>query len=232
MTPGRINALIFLIDLNILNALKEENVKFIKHMIAVLALLCATQVFAQTLDEKGLTMLSPPQPTHSGNKIEVLEFFFYGCSHCFKLHPFISAWQKKMPSDAQLTFVPAIFNPAWEPMARTFYALEAMGQREQLHDELFNAWSGGLDLVDEASVTDFVSKHGVDAKKFHDAYNSFSMQSQVARAKQMGQIYGIRGTPTLVVDGKYVISGLVPEETMKLLEKVMVVARKEHKAKH
>ncbi len=206
--------------------------KFIKHLIVILALLFATQVFAQSMDEKGLSTLSPPQPTHSGNKIEVLEFFFYGCSHCFKLHPYISAWEKKMPKDVQFSFVPAIFNPAWEAMARTFYALEALGQREQLHDALFNAWSNGLDLVDEASVTDFVSKHGVDAKKFKDAYNSFSMQSQVSRAKQMGQIYGIRGTPTLVVDGKYVISGIGPDEIMKLLDKVLAKVRKEHMAKN
>jgi thiol:disulfide interchange protein DsbA len=216
----------------ILKTLKEENVKFIKQLIAIIALLFATQAIAQSMDEKGLSMLSPPQPTHSGNKIEVLEFFFYGCSHCFKLHPYMSAWEKKIPKDVELTFVPAIFNPAWEAMARTFYALEAMGQRKRLHDDLFNAWNNGLDLVDEASATDFVSKHGVDAKKFHDAYNSFSMQGQVMRAKQMGRIYGIRGTPTLVVDGKYVISGIGPEDIMKMLDTVLDKARKEHAAKH
>ncbi|MGA8148466.1 MAG: thiol:disulfide interchange protein DsbA/DsbL [Gallionellaceae bacterium] len=204
--------------------------KFIKQLIAILALLCATQVFAQTEGDKGYTLLSPPQPTHSGNKIEVLEFFFYGCSHCFKLHPYMSAWEKKIPKDVELTFVPAIFNSGWESMARTFYALEAMGQRKQLHDALFNAWNNGLELADEASVTDFVSKHGVDAKKFHDIYNSFAVQSQVMRAKQMAQIYGIRGTPTLVVDGKYFISGIGPEEIMKVLDKVLDKARKERAA--
>jgi protein dithiol oxidoreductase (disulfide-forming) len=207
-------------------------VKFIKHLIAISALLFATQVCAQSLEERGLSMLSPPQPTHSGNKIEVLEFFFYGCSHCFKLHPYISSWEKKMPSDVDFKFVPAIFNPGWESMARTYYALESMGQRKQLHDALFNAWNSGENLADESSVTDFVSKHGVDAKKFKDAYDSFSMQSEVTRAKQMGRIYGIRGTPTLVVDGKYVISGVGPDEIMQLLDSTLDKVRKEHAAKH
>ena len=206
--------------------------KFIKQILVILALLCATQVFAEPEAGKEYTVLNPAQPTHSGNKIEVLEFFFYGCSHCFKLHPIISPWEKKMPKDVEFTYVPAIFNPSWEPMARTFYALELLGQRSQLHDDLFNAWNvSNMDLTDEAKITDFVAQHGVDRKKFSDAYNSFSMQSKVTRAKQMGQTYGIRGTPTLIVDGKYLITGLHPAETMQALNALIDKARKEHAGK-
>jgi len=205
-------------------------VKLIKQILVMLAFLCATQVFAEPEVGKDYTVLNPAQPTSSGNKIEVLEFFFYGCSHCFKLHPMISAWEKKMPKDVEFVFVPAIFNPSWEPMARTFYALELLGQRSQLHDDLFNAWNvSNTDLTDEAKVTDFVAQHGVDRKKFSDAYNSFSMQSKVTRAKQMGQTYNIHGTPTLIVDGKYLITGLHPAETMQVLNALIDKARKEHK---
>lgn len=207
--------------------------KFIKQIFVILALLCCTQVFAEPQLGKDYTLLNPAQPTNSGNKIEVLEFFFYGCSHCFKLHPLLSAWEKKMPNDVELTFVPAIFNPSWVPMARTFYALEALGMRAQLHDDLFNAWNvNNTDLTDEAKITDFVAQHGVDRKKFSDAYNSFSMQSKVMRAKQMGQTYAIRGTPTLIVDGKYVITALHPAETMQVLNAVIDKARKERAGKH
>ena len=207
--------------------------KFIKQILVMLALLCATQVFAEPEAGKDYMVLSPAQPTGSGSKIEVLEFFFYGCSHCFKLHPMMSAWEKKMPKDVELTYVPAIFNPSWETMARTFYALEAMGQRAQLHDDLFNAWNvSNTDLTDEAKVTDFVVQHGVDRKKFSDAYNSFSMQSKVTRAKQMGQTYGIRGTPTLIVDGKYLVTGLHPAETVQALNALVDKARKERASKH
>ncbi len=206
--------------------------KFIKRFFSILVLLFSAQGFAAPQAGENYTVLSQPQPTQSGNKIEVLEFFFYGCSHCFKLHPLLSAWEKKMPKDVELTFVPAIFNPTWETMGRTFYALEALGQRVKLHDDLYNAWNvSNMDLTDEAKVTDFVAQHGIDRKKFSDAYNSFSMQSKVTRAKQMGQSYGIRGTPTLIVDGKYLITGLHPAETIDVLNTLIDKARKERLAK-
>lgn len=208
--------------------------KFIKQLFVLLVLLFATHAYAEQDIFNGCKeckVLSPAQPTHSGAKIEVLEFFFYGCSHCYKLNPYMEAWEKKMPKDVELNYIPAVFNPTWEISARTFYALEAIGQRKQLHDELFNAWNSNIELVDEASTTDFLVKHGVERKKFSDAYNSFSMQSQVTRAKQMGQIYGIRGTPTLIVDGKYLITGLAPVEAMQMLNAVIDKARKEHTGK-
>jgi len=203
-------------------------VKLIKQLLVILALLFATQVLAEPEAGKDYQLVNPAQPTHSGNKIEVLEFFFYGCTHCNKLNPFIGAWEKRMPKDVEFTYVPAIFNATWEISARTFYALEALGQRAQLHDELFDAWDKGIQLVDEDSTADFLAKHGVDRKKFSDAYNSFSMQNKVLNAKQMGQLYGIRGTPTLIVDGKYLITGLHPAETMQVLNAVIEKARKEH----
>lgn len=204
--------------------------KFIKQLFTILVLLCTTQVYAEPELGKDYTIINLAQPARSGSKIEVLEFFFYGCSHCFKLHPMMSSWEKRMPKDVELTYVPAIFNTSWEPMARTFYALEALGQQKQLHDELYNAWNvSNTELIEEAKITDFVAQHGVDRKKFGDAYNSFSMQSKVMRAKQMGQTYGIRGTPTLIVDGKYLITGLHPAETIQALNALVDKARKERK---
>jgi len=206
--------------------------KFLKQLFLMLALLYAAQVFAEPEPGKDYKILNPAQPVQSGNKIEVLEFFFYGCSHCFKLHPFLSAWEKKMPKDVELTYVPTIFNDSWEPMSRTYYALESMGQQKRLHDDLFNAWNvNNIDLSDEAKVTEFVAQRGVDRKKFGEAYNSFSMQSKVMRSKQMAQSYVIRGTPTLVVDGKYAISALQPAETMQVLNALIDKARKERAGK-
>ena len=206
--------------------------KFIKQLLVVAALFLATSAFAgQDGAAEEYTLINPPQPTNSGAKIEVLEFFFYGCSHCFKLHPPISEWEKKLPKDVALVYVPTIFNPAWEPMARTYYALESLGQLKQLHDELFNAWNvNNIDLTDEAKITDFVTKHGVDRKKFSDAYNAFAMQGKIMRSKQMSSAYGIRGTPTLTVDGKYIISGLQPKDAMRVLDTLINKARKERAA--
>ena len=201
--------------------------KFFRQLFLALALLCSTQVWAELVEGKDYKVLNPAQPTHSGNKVEVLEFFFYGCVHCFHLNPQIGAWEKRMPKDVEFVYVPAIFNPTWEVSGRAYYALEALGERKRLHNDLFDAWDQNNLLADEASTTEFVAKHGVDRNKFRDAYNSFGVQNQVMRAKQMGQSYGIRGTPTLIVDGKYVITGLQPAETIQVLNAVIDKARKE-----
>lgn len=180
---------------------------------------------------KDYTLLSPPQPTET-RKIEVLEFFFYGCPHCYRVHPLLSEWEKTMPKDVELTFVPTVFRDSWEPMARTFYALQSMGQREQLHDALYRAWNeDNIDLSDEAKIAAFLARHGVDAAKFSAAYNSFTVQSQVTRAEQMIRSYRINGTPTFVVDGKYVIEGMQPADLIRALKEVIVLARKSHQGK-
>lgn len=200
----------------------------IKGLFVAIALLVCGTASAELQPGKDYSLLNSPQPT-STKKIEVLEFFFYGCSHCFHLHPLLNAWEKTMPKDVELTFVPTVFRDSWEPMASTFYALESMGQQQQLHDALYRAWNEqNMALVEEDKIADFVAKHGVDRAKFTAAYGSFSMQSKVTRAKQMIRSYAISGTPTLVVDGKYVIEGLQPEDTIRVLKEVIVMARKAH----
>ncbi len=206
--------------------------KLIKQLFVLLVLLCATQAFAAPEVGRDYKLVQPAQPTHDSNKVEVLEFFFYGCSHCYHLHPLLSAWEKKMPKNVELIYVPTIFNPGWEPMANTYYALELMGKQKQLHDALFNAWNvDNIDLGDEARIAAFVGRHGVDSKSFSDSYQSFSVQSKVMRSKQMAQSYRISGTPTLIVDGKYMISGLQPEDAIRVLGEVVEMARKEHGGK-
>lgn len=192
-------------------------------------LMLATSLVARAEDYR---VMAQPQPTHSGSKIEVLEFFFYGCSHCFHLHPHLSAWEKKMPKDVELVYVPVIFRDSWEPMARTFYALEMLGQQKRLHDELFNVWNvNNVQLDTEGTATDFVAQHGVDRAKFSAAYSSFSMSGKIMRSNQMVRDYGVRGTPTIAVDGKYIITGLQPEETIRVLDEVIKLARKERNKK-
>jgi len=200
----------------------------IKGLLVAAALFVSGTALADAQLGRDYSMLNPPQPT-STKKIEVLEFFFYGCSHCFHLHPLLSAWEKNMPKDVELTFVPTVFRDSWESMANTYYALESMGKQQQLHDDLYRAWNEqNMALVDEDKAADFVASHGVDRAKFTAAYNSFAVQSKVNRAKQMIRIYGINGTPTLVVDGKYVIEGLQPADTIRALKDVIVLARKTH----
>jgi thiol:disulfide interchange protein DsbA len=206
--------------------------RIFRNLIVVVSLLISGAAIAEAELGKDYKILNPAQPTGT-KKIEVLEFFFYGCTHCFHLHPLLSAWEKTMPKDVELTLVPTVFRDSWEPMANTFYALESMGQRQQLHDALYRAWNEeNTPLVEVDKIADFVAKHGVDRAKFSAAYDSFSMQSKVTRAKQMIRSYSISGTPTLIVDGKYIIEGLQPEDTIRALKEVIVMARKEHAGKH
>ena len=208
-----------------------KSLVIIKNLVVAAALLMSGTAFAAVELGRDYKLLNPPQPT-SAKKIEVLEFFFYGCSHCFDLHKPLSMWEKTMPKDVELTYVPTIFRDSWEPMARTFYTLESLGQLHQLHDALYKAWNVDNNaLSDEAKILDFVAPRGVDRAKFSAAYNSFSMQSKVVRAKQMIRSYGISGTPTLIVDGKYLITGLQPANAIRVLNEVIVLARKERSAK-
>ncbi len=204
--------------------------KFIKSLVMAAALLLGSTALAAELG-KEYKLLNPAQPAAT-EKIEVLEFFFYGCSHCFTLHPLMSKWEKAMPKDVALTYVPVIFRDTWEPMARTYYALEMLGQLHPVHDALFKAWNvDETDLSDEARIFDFVAARGVDRAKFAAAYKSFTMQSKIVRAKQMIRSYGLTGTPTLVVDGKYLITGLQPADTMRVLDEVIAMVRKEKSGK-
>jgi len=202
----------------------------IKGLLVVVALFIGGAAFAEAELGKDYKLMNPAQPT-STKKIEVLEFFFYECSHCFHLHPFLAAWEKTMPKDVELVFVPTIFRDSNEPLGHSFYALESMGQIKQLDDAIYRAVHvDNVALYDLNSIGDFVAKRGVDRAKFSAAYNSFAIQSKVTRAKQMIRSYGINGTPTLVVDGKYVITGLQPEEMIRALNEVIAKARKEHPA--
>ncbi|HET7832495.1 MAG TPA: thiol:disulfide interchange protein DsbA/DsbL [Gallionella sp.] len=204
--------------------------KLMNSLLVAAALLVSGAALAAAELGKDYQLLNPAQPT-STKKIEVLEFFFYQCGHCFHLHPKLSAWEKTMPKDVELIFVPTMFSDATEPLARTFYAIEGTEKFKQLDDAIYQGIHvGNANLFDLDSISAFLATRGVDRNKFAAAYNSFSVQSKVARAKQMIRTYGIQGTPTLIVDGKYVITGLQPDDTIRVLNDVIARARKEHAA--
>jgi len=148
--------------------------------------------------------LKSPQPVETGAKIEVIEFFWYGCPHCYELEPKLKQWVAKLPKDVEFRRVPAIPVDRWMPMARTYYTLEALGELERLHIEVFDALHRDrANLNDEGTLLDWLARKGVDRKKFSDTAGSFSVQSKVKRATLMTQAYEVDGVPALVVDGKY-----------------------------
>jgi thiol:disulfide interchange protein DsbA len=200
--------------------------RFFTRLMMVAALLAAGAAQAEAQLGKDYTLLNPPQPTTT-SKIEVLEFFFYECSHCFHLHPFLSKWEKTKASDVEITFVPTMFRDSTEPLAHAYYTLQGMGQIERMDDLIYKAiHEQQIGLYDQDTISAFVAKNGVDKARFESAYNSFSVASKVTRAKQMLRSYNIQGTPTLIVDGRYVITGLQPEDTIRVLDEVIAMVRK------
>jgi thiol:disulfide interchange protein DsbA len=189
---------------------------------------------AELVEGRDYAVLRHPQSTHSDNKIEVIEFFWYGCPHCYQLHPYIKSWLKHMPKDVSFRYVPAIFRPNWIPAARIFYALEVLGVKDKLHDKVYDAIHvDKIDLNKEDALFDWVAKQGIDRQKFIDAYNSFSVQNQdVPRSMNMSKSYGLTGVPAIVVDGKYVTSGRMggtPQDTIRILDELIEKARAERK---
>jgi thiol:disulfide interchange protein DsbA len=146
----------------------------------------------------------PKQPVETGAKIEVREFFWYGCPHCYALEPSLEAWLKKIPKNTQFVRTPAVFNERWAVHARAYYAFESLGLIGKMHEPLFRALhQDKRPLFDVDSLAAFVVERGGDRKAFVDAYNSFGVATSVNRATQLGRAFGVQSVPTLFVDGQY-----------------------------
>ena len=162
---------------------------------------------AQQQGKYAYTELKPQQPTESGGKIEVIEFFWYGCPHCYNLEPFIETWQKKLPADVQFRRVPAILADEWERDAAIFYTLEAMNLLGKLHRPLFDAiHRDRLRTSNPQALAEWLKKQGVDDKRFFDTMKSMGVDAKIRRAAQTTLAYRVNGTPAMAVQGRYTVS--------------------------
>jgi thiol:disulfide interchange protein DsbA len=151
--------------------------------------------------------LSPPLPTDSKGKIEVVEFFWYECPHCYALEPLLETWVKKLPKDVEFRRIPATFNERWVISARVYYALEAMGLVDKLHRPLMDAiHKDRLRVTDERQLTEWLQSKGVDVAKFSATLKSFAVESRLKRAQSLVQGSRIDGVPALMVNGQYVVA--------------------------
>lgn len=208
---------------------------------AAIVLLAAGTASAQLVAGKDYQPLKAPQPTESGNKIEVIEFFWYGCPHCNALQPSLQAWLKRKPADVEFRRQPAIFQESWAPGAQLYYTLEAMGLVEKLHHDVFAAiHEQKVRLPDSKAMADWVATKGVDRQKFNDTFNSFSVQSRTKRAFDITRAYDIPGTPAIIVDGRYLTApsmvvrsdnSIDYDRYFKVVDQVIALARKNHGAK-
>ena len=171
-----------------------------------------------------------PQATDSGDKIEVLEFFWYGCPHCYSFEPYVQSWKKSKPANVEFKRVPAVFRPEWEVQARAYYALSNMNVIEDVHGKIFKAMNKDkkrLNTLDQ--IADFVAKNGVDKQRFKNEYNSFVVDGIVRKAKKKQKSYKIQGLTTIAVNGKYTTGGSMAGSYDNLIKVMDYLIQKESK---
>jgi thiol:disulfide interchange protein DsbA len=187
--------------------------------------------FATGASAQPYAPLNPPQATDGGGKIEVIEFFWYGCPHCYNLEPEVNAWMKRAPKDVVFKRVPAAPSESWAEGAKIYYTLEAMGLLDQYHSKVFDAMhKDNINLQNKRLRDEWLKKNGIDVAKYDETEKSFSVASKLARARQMTQSYKVDGVPRVIVNGKYYTSGEQaggPQEVFKVVDQLVEMSRRE-----
>lgn len=198
---------------------------------ALLLALFAAGAQAQPQLGRDYIRLDPPRAVSSGEKIEVIEFFYYGCPVCYELEPKLSRWHFNAPGSIALRRVPAMSSDNWDNFAKLFYTLEAMGQLARLHWPVYdNFHFNGMKLNEEPVMANWVAQNKLDKQKFIDTYGSPEIKAKLDTARAMTQSYEIRGVPSIVIDGKYVTSARMTggtNELMQVVDQLVELARKE-----
>lgn len=184
--------------------------------------------------DRDYALVDPPQPLARADRIEVIEFFWFGCPHCADMHPRLKAWLRSRPDDVVVRYLPAIFKDGWRAAARLHFALDAMDELEQRAGAVFEAVQlDGIDLGDEAALLAWADRQGLDRARFIAAYHSQPVRERVEQAQAWPQAYQLRGVPAFVVDGRYLTSnGLTgsSSDTLAVLDRLIAKARAERVA--
>ncbi|TAA38857.1 thiol:disulfide interchange protein DsbA/DsbL [Pseudoxanthomonas winnipegensis] len=164
----------------------------------------------------------PFAPLTGQQKVEVVEVFGYVCIHCAHFEPQFEAWQKRQPASVRVTSVPAAFGGYWIPYAKAFYAAQQLGVLKQSHAAVFKALHDSHELpiqnASDQEIAGFYARFGPDPDKFAAAMESPQVAAQLDKARAFGMASGIRGTPTLVINGKYRITTVDPDDVLKVAD--------------
>jgi thiol:disulfide interchange protein DsbA len=185
---------------------------------------------AAPIEGRDYVRLNTPVAVPGGGKIDVIEFFSYGCPHCYTFEPMLEQWVKRLPPDVAFRRIPATFNPTFEGYAKLFYALEAAGQVESLHKRVFAAIHVQRQRLDkEADISAFVGTNGGDGAKVVEALKSFGVATKLRQAKQAFDAYKIDGVPALGVQGRWFTSGSLTggnDKALAVADHLIQLARK------
>lgn len=176
--------------------------------------------------------IANPVNTGDSSKVEVIEAFWYGCSHCFRFEPLITNWEENKPDDVDFVRFPALWNNLMKIHAQVYYAAEALDAVDVLHEHIFNAINVERNMLqNEGQISELFVEHGISQEDFDRTFNSFSVRTKVNQAEARMQDYGIRSTPNMIVNGKYLITTSENVRTQQeMLEIVDFLVEKERQA--
>ena len=199
-------------------------------LAVILPCFIATAVMAEDYQAgKEYLVLANPQPTSTDDKIEVVELFWYGCPHCYRLEPLLAEWQASKPDDVEFIRMPAVLGPSWELLGKAYYTAELLGVNDKVHLALFDALHNDRKKIrDEATVQALFVEQGVSAEDFNSTFNSFAVNVKLNNAKQMTKRYAITGVPTIIINGKYSTSASqagTNEKAIKVMDYLIVQER-------
>jgi len=192
---------------------------------------CAATDDAQILSGREFHRLEPPRASTADQRVEVIEFFYYGCTVCYETQSRLTRWLAAAQKEVTLRRVPALSSGKWEPYAKLYYALESLGQIERLHGPVYdNIHFWNVRLEDEEAMADWAVRNGVERRIFLEAYRSADVAAKVTGARELLKSYGVRGVPTFIVDGKFLTSARLAggtKEVIEVLDRLVGLARDE-----
>ncbi len=208
--------------------------KPVRWLFLALTLLLSLSAHAEYDEGIEYKRVSPPVPTEvPAGKIEVVELFWYGCPHCFRFEPLLTAWVKKLPDDVVFRRIPAVFNPLWALHAKAYYTAELLKVRDKLHPVLFDAIHvRHQKLNTPQAIRQLFVANGVDGKAFDQVFNSFAVDVKLRRAAELTRRYGIDGVPTLVIQGTYRTDGTLANGHQGMLKVADYLIARERQKRH
>jgi thiol:disulfide interchange protein DsbA len=197
----------------------------------VFTLSFANLLMAEEQSKLGYEAVSPPQPTANPAKVEVIEFFWYGCPHCYSFEPTLKAWLKTKPENVDFIRIPAVFNEQWGKHAKAYFTAEALGVLDKVHSDLFDGVQAKKELETEDQLAKFFAEHGVKEADFRETYNSFMVDAKMRQAPEIAGKYGIDGVPAIIVNGKYKTTGSLAGSQEKMINVINDLIKKESSGK-
>lgn len=192
---------------------------YIRNIFFVALLSIASLAIAEEPNALGYEELPTAQPVQEANKVEVIEFFWYGCPHCYTFEPKLHKWEQNLPENVNFIRQPAIFSDLWGKHAKAYFTAEALNVVDKVHTNFFDVVQNkSQKLETEDQLAKFFVAHGVDEAKFRETFNSFLIDAKMRQAKAMSPRYGITGVPAVVVNGKYKITARLAGSHDKMIE--------------